>query len=131
MISTHWRKPHHPTERDLQPLDVLARQAADLIERNKAEAASRESRERFRWLASIVEYSDDAIVGKNLDGIITSWNRGAEHVFGYLAEEVIGKSITILIPPERHPRRTTFSNAYVAASASIILKPSVDARMET
>jgi PAS domain S-box-containing protein len=54
------------------------------------------------WLASIVEYGDDAIVSKNLDGIITSWNRGAERMYGYLAEEVIGKSITIVIPPERH-----------------------------
>jgi PAS domain S-box-containing protein len=53
-------------------------------------------------LASIVEFGDDAIVSKNLDGIITSWNRGAERIFGYLAEEVIGKPITILIPPERH-----------------------------
>jgi PAS domain S-box-containing protein len=54
------------------------------------------------WLASIVESGDDAIVSKNPDGIITSWNRGAERMFGYLAEEVIGKPITILIPPERH-----------------------------
>jgi PAS domain S-box-containing protein len=101
MISTHWRKPHRPTEGELQPLDVLARQAADLIERNETEKALRESREQFRWLASIVEFSDDAIVSKNLDGIITSWNKGAERLFGYLAEEVIGRPVTILIPTER------------------------------
>jgi PAS domain S-box-containing protein len=53
------------------------------------------------WLASIVEFSDDAIVSKNLDGIITSWNKGAERLFGYLAEEVIGKPVTILIPSDR------------------------------
>jgi PAS domain S-box-containing protein len=102
MITTYWRKPHHPAESELQALDVLARQAADLIERNEAEAALRESREQFRWLASIVEFSDDAIVSQNLDGIITSWNKGAERLFGYLAEEVIGKPATILLPPERH-----------------------------
>src|SRR5262249_497140 len=62
----------------------------------------RENAERLLWLVSIVESSDDAIITKNLDGIITSWNTSAERLFGYTAEEVIGKSVTILIPPERH-----------------------------
>ena len=57
--------------------------------------------QKLRWLASIVEFSDDAIVSKNLDRIITSWNKGAERTFGYLPEEAIGKPIAILIPPER------------------------------
>jgi PAS domain S-box-containing protein len=101
MISTHWREPHQPTERALWRLDVLARQAADLIERSRAEAALRESNDQLRWLASAVESSDDSIITKDLDGIIKSWNKGAERVFGYTADEAVGKSITILIPPER------------------------------
>jgi PAS domain S-box-containing protein len=100
MISTHWSKPHHPAERELRSLDVLARQAADLIERTQAE-------ERFRWLASIVESSDDAIVGKNINGIITSWNNGAERLFGYTSDEVVGKPVTILFPPDRHDEERT------------------------
>lgn len=219
MISTHWRNPHEPTERDLRLLDILARQAADLIERMHAEEALREMEERFRSilnnapavifikdiegrylqvnqsfeklvhfsqqelvgktgfdlfpeeiarkfrendlavirtgkpleveevlphddglrtyfstkfplrredgsiyavagistditerkrsevtalrLAAIVESSDDAIVGKDLNGIISSWNKGAERIYGYAADEVIGKPVTILMPPDR------------------------------
>jgi PAS domain S-box-containing protein len=52
-------------------------------------------------LAAIVEHSDDAIVGKTLDGIITSWNHGAERIFGYCADEMIGKSIQLLQPPDQ------------------------------
>jgi PAS domain S-box-containing protein len=57
---------------------------------------------KFTRLASIVELSSDAIYSTNLDDIITSWNKGAERIFGYRSEEVIGKPITFVIPPDRH-----------------------------
>src|SRR5215217_8969639 len=50
------------------------------------------------WLSALIDAAEDAIISKTLEGIITSWNAGAERVFGYTADEVIGKSVTILIP---------------------------------
>jgi PAS domain S-box-containing protein len=66
----------------------------DVTERRRAEEARRN-------LAAIVESSDDAIVSKDLDGTITSWNAGAERVYGYLAAEVLGKPFAVLVPPDR------------------------------
>src|SRR6201993_2499744 len=79
----------------------------DVTERKQIEADLRESEQQLRWLASIVQSSDDAIVSKNLDGIITSWNKGAERVFGYTAEEAIGQPITIVIPQDRQDEERT------------------------
>ena len=66
--------------------------AYDITERKQAEEAQGR-------LAAIVESADDAIIGKDLDGIIQTWNIGAENIFGYKAKDVIGKNISLLIPP--------------------------------
>jgi PAS domain S-box-containing protein len=71
----------------------------DITARKAAEAASAR-------LAAIVESSDDGIVTKDIDGIITSWNQGARRIFGYSADEVVGKPITILIPADRRNEAT-------------------------
>jgi PAS domain S-box-containing protein len=73
----------------------------DITQRREIDVALRESEQRLRWLASIVEFSDDAIVSKSLDGIVTSWNKGAERIFGYSADEAIGQPITLVIPDDR------------------------------
>ena len=68
--------------------------SALVAERKRAE-------ESLRWLATIVESSDDAIVSKSLDGTILTWNRAAEHIYGYAASEAIGHSAAMLNPPDR------------------------------
>ena len=75
--------------------ETLCVVAHDVTERKQAEETS--SR-----LAAIVESSDDAIIGKTLDGIITSWNRGAQQIYGYSAEETVGKPISMLATPDRY-----------------------------
>jgi PAS domain S-box-containing protein len=69
--------------------------AAVVAERKRDEAA-------LEHLASIVEFSDDAIVSGTLEGVVTSWNAGAERLYGYSAAEAIGRPISIIIPPD-HP----------------------------
>src|SRR5581483_9925112 len=71
----------------------------DITERKRAE-------ETRLYLAALVESSDDAIIGMTLDGIITSWNKGAERMYGYAAGEVIGQPVNTLIPPDRQAEET-------------------------
>jgi PAS domain S-box-containing protein len=72
----------------------VSKVARDITERKKADIA-------FERLAAIVDSSDDAVVAKTLEGVIASWNRGAETIFGYTAAEAVGQSITLIIPEDR------------------------------
>jgi len=73
----------------------------DITERRRLERENAERAAAARLLASIVESSHDAIVSKSLDGIIQTWNSAAEQLFGYTAEQAVGRPITLIIPPER------------------------------
>src|SRR5262245_23872781 len=73
----------------------------DVSEQRGAEREKSRQLLTARLLASIVESSDDAIVSKSLDGIIQSWNAGAERIFGYTAAQAVGRHISLIIPPDR------------------------------
>jgi len=90
MISTHWRAPHQPSERDFRLFDILARQAADLIERARRE---QELAER----AALLDLSTDAIIVRDLQGRILYWSRGAQRLYGWTREEALGENIHALL----------------------------------
>jgi PAS domain S-box-containing protein len=90
-FANYYRKPCHPTPQDLEWVDMIKRIAVLAIERKRVEQAKQQ-------LVSIVESAEDAIVSKNLDGIIITWNPAAERMFGYKKEEIVGRPITVLIP---------------------------------
>src|SRR5215471_13417727 len=106
MISTHWREPHQPTERALRRLDVLVRQAADLIERSGTEVESQTEHEalgiqsgseRAERLASLLTLSYEPMLVWQLNGPIEFWNTGAERLYGFAPEEAVGRSSHALL----------------------------------
>jgi PAS domain S-box-containing protein len=87
--------PHVFTPREIEAGITIARQLGFGLERLRGDEVTRR-------LATIIETSDDAIISKNLDGVIQTWNHGAERIFGYTADEIIGKPVTTLMPPDRY-----------------------------
>ena len=95
-----------PVEIGLNPIEsdegaMVLSSVVDISSRKRAELELRESEHRSRSLAAIIESSDDAIISTKLDGIVASWNRAAERIFGYSASEMIGQSVLRLAPPGR------------------------------
>ncbi|MGA7219392.1 MAG: PAS domain S-box protein [Candidatus Sulfotelmatobacter sp.] len=120
-VGTIWAVAHDPErkfdaedERLMNSLGKFASSAFQILsslDALQADAAGRQKGERANsLLAAIVDSSDDAIVSKSLDGVITSWNKSAEFMFGYTAEEAIGNHITLVIPAERHSEETDILN---------------------
>jgi PAS domain S-box-containing protein len=107
----HWSGELRHVCKDGREVIVESRQQllddGTVIEVNRDTTYRRQTEQQLSFLAAIVQSSDDAIVSKNLDGIITSWNKGAERVFGYTAEEAIGQPITIVIPQDRQDEERT------------------------
>jgi PAS domain S-box-containing protein len=99
---TYYDRPHAFLPEELSLALTIARQLGFAVDRAHVEAERQTAERAAQQLVAIVESSHDAIVSKDLNGVIVTWNQGAESVFGYKADEVIGKPITILIPPERH-----------------------------
>jgi PAS domain S-box-containing protein len=102
-VGTVWAILHDASRRfdreDRRQLETLAQFASVVYQAGASLDASKQ-------MAAIVSSSDDAIVGKNLEGVIRSWNQGAERLFGYTAEEAIGKHITLIIPADRREEET-------------------------
>jgi PAS domain S-box-containing protein len=102
VLFAHYCEAHTFNADEIALVQDVAERTWAAVARVRAESELRQSEARHaNLLAAIVESSDDAIVSKNLDSIILSWNGGAERLFGYTAAEAVGRSIAFIIPPDR------------------------------
>jgi PAS domain S-box-containing protein len=106
-VASHWALQHDPQGR----VDCIIEVNNDV---SAARRAQRESEATSELLAAIVASSDDAILSKTVDGVVTSWNTGAERLFGYTADEAIGRHINFLIPPDRQAEEDTIIASIIA-----------------
>jgi PAS domain S-box-containing protein len=97
----YYDAPHRFSEPEVLVAITLARQLGFCMARLKADDARRTAERSAMHLVSIVESSDDAIISKDLNGVIQTWNAGAQRLFGYTADETVGQPITMLMPPDR------------------------------
>src|SRR6185436_16380163 len=109
--------PHVFDSDELELTSLIGVQVAFAVERARTHEKIRESAGAAQRLAAIVESSDDAIISKDLNGLIMSWNRGAERLFGFTAAEAIGQSITIIIPESRRQEEATVLTSIRAGQA--------------
>jgi PAS domain S-box-containing protein len=93
-FAIYYREPRSPAPEEYNLIEQITHLASIAVEREQAEEA------QLR-LGAIVASSDDAIISKTLEGVITSWNAGAQRIFGYTVEEAVGRPVNILIPPDR------------------------------
>jgi PAS domain S-box-containing protein len=98
MLSTHFRSPHRPLDRELRFTDLYARLAAELIERQWTEEALRASEERFRHMVDGIK--DYSIYLLDLDGRVMTWNIGAERIKGYSSQEILGHHFSLFYEPQ-------------------------------
>jgi PAS domain S-box-containing protein len=98
---TYYDRRHVFAEAEKNIALTIARQLGLAVETMRNEAARMRAEKAAQQLVAVVESSHDAIVSKDLNGVIITWNRGAERLFGYTAAEAVGRPITLIIPPDR------------------------------